>query len=472
MTEKPNSEVPTLTKLELREYSKKRDADYLATHGFLRDDSRQAIAKAALHSRKLGLDSGRYAEEDNRWILKNAAELAEHRSGQSQARQDELGREQEVLALQAALQAYETDIVKKAAALLRPKATRRRIETAQDELSVAKEEVRHAGNRRGYHEGQINDRQWRISELEEQAARHKAAKQRYKQEGLGRIDDYYVLLGRMWSYDQREIRERVELEQYKQLHGSVEENILERGHYLIHGVMPEFSNGFSNNRLVDHSSNWRDRMAYALLEQPTMSTSSFAASEDGPVRLWSDFGLALSGGIVEDASPGDAASVVNNDGSRSTTAKNVEDYQSRLAASLAAGSRQRYNEIITSHSRATAAFIHLDRLKDSREIPSGDESAVITKHTILWKKYYEGHENYRTITIGDVAMTAHDYRLPLIVFERGRGYLAQIDELTGVVTKGQFVSPEELAKWQWRPSEDFDMEAASDRVKGSVLAVV
>lgn len=338
----------------LREYSKAHDAEYLETYGMPSDRSRGAIVEAIQRQRQLIREDHQYDDQRLRQITHI---IARNQQTIERQHQEALTFEQKVATLQQLVQDHETSLVKRIFDRFHPQELDNlKQDLAEAQPQLAKANAAYTDIKRTYDN----------SALEAEMANIRANRQSLNAKPLEYINKYYEQVANQWKFNQQNEAQRAELAVYKQEHGSAREQVLSKGHYLVHGVTYRFDKGFGNNRTINNQSDYKDRIAYALLHKPTLCASSFEPisgnNETAGIGLWSNFGVVLNSGTIEAADIRDSASAVDENGNRYYhVPDSVERYKESIASTLAAGSSPKYNEIVVSDPQSVAVFITLRR---------------------------------------------------------------------------------------------------------------
>ncbi len=457
------------TKLELRQYSRDQDAEYEQSYVMPKEDSRQKIASFALSRRALARQDSERILQAQRTIVNEESRVQSLEEERSQTEEEYQITEREIQQIGDFIQNQETNLAKKVMALIRPGKNNRRREELEGQMEDLVQRRLSLNNEILHYKQLIEIRLQVLSDQKEYLQQYETNRSETYESGLKYIDDYYEKLRSQWHIDTRATQDLLELEDYKRGQGQVRDRILGEGHWLVHGVIPSHHIGFANNKLMSNQAGYDERMTYALTVKPTLCGSSFKDSSEQPITLWNNFGLVMNQGMIEDALMVDAGSQVDDQGGRTRYARTIDGYESSLAASLDKGSIGRYNEIIVSNPESVACFINLDQVNH----PNQDTKEALSIDTILWNKGVRG-EDYQQLTIGDIMDTTQVYGLPLILFEKGNGYLADISlRDLGQISKGRAVTPQEVAEWRWEPSESMrSVEELSSSLSDNPLSIV
>lgn len=228
-----------------------------------------------------------------------------------------------------------------------------------------------------------------------------------------------------------EIRERDELEHYKDEEGHVE-NLAQLDLYVVHGTKPGLIEWAS-----DFSGDWQDKIATIVDLKPTLSTSTIKRGERA--RLWSPLGVIFRSGRVEDASPSDLGTgggslkerTGSHIGSRSIT--RFQDSINPLSST--------YNELILGDDPEVAGlFISLDERMGM--IYDGENSIGMS---------YGGGS--KILNFGDIFVEAGRYGMKIFVIKNGVAYESSLDE-SGRLVLGDEVSPQQMINQTYEIPEE------------------
>lgn len=426
MNRESQHSIPKPSKNQLRQFSKEQDSLYQGVYAG--PVSRNDVAQRLQTMR-------RDRAQDRRREQSIQSQSQQDRDTLETIRNEKLAYEQQAAEISNLIQDHETSLVKR----IMDKFRNFPIEEHRQALAESQKQASTLEHQAG-----IKQELYRTAYYHEELQRIKANQQSFYADSQAYLDQYYQQIALGWKVDQKKQYNRHQLEEYKQAHGSLESLVLANGHYIVHAVKPEFDIGFGNNQNINNQSSYQERIAYLLTQNPSICASTFRpGSGDSRIQLWDNFGLVLNSGTIEDAAAFDKGSQATQENRRTTSVGSVEEYQQRLSAALAQGSKQRYNEVIVSQTRVAATFVNLDQAPMVNL--NQDQSIAMTD--ILWQRGLAERDNLRSITMQNIAETAQFFGLPMIVFKNGQAYELLHDQEQATAWLGRPISPQELVDW-------------------------
>lgn len=251
-------------------------------------------------------------------------------------------------------------------------------------------------------------------------------------------------------------RQRVELERYKQEHGTITEVAQKYGAYIVHGIT--LSPGGTNNSVLEHHATWKDKLMVLAFVNPPLSASVFREG-GGKQFLWGGgIGVVIKEGVIADVEAGDLASVSTSTTERRSgfvTTQNIESYQKRLERAVnKPNTMQGYNEVILEFgAKPGAVFINLDQMGNA----SFDEKGIKFKdpysdyNNRVGKGVFFGRID--RLDYNEIFEVASVVGLPVVIIKDGVVHEASLSEMGGIIV-GEKLPPQDLTSMDTRIPEE------------------
>ena len=264
----------------------------------------------------------------------------------------------------------------------------------------------------------------------------------YEKERLPKSTETLAKFYQEAGIELRNARERDALEKYKSERGTVEYLASSQNMYFLHGTNPNILGG-QNNAFLKDGVSWEDKIAVVVEIRPTLSVSTIR-ERLGCMSLWSNVGVVLTGGKVEEASFSDSGTVTSGINTRTTsinTSRTVEDYKRNTSH---ASSWNRYNEFIVSDPQVAGLYINLD------------DSSRVSRNTI-YTGYNSRGEKIDDIPFSEVQNVAEFYGMKVFGITGGQARTMNINIDTNEYTLGDVISPSEMLSFGYSiPEENSD----------------
>src|SRR5690606_3180490 len=78
----------------------------------------------------------------------------------------------------------------------------------------------------------------------------KANRQSFHANSQAYLDQYYQQIALSWRVDQKARLDQTELEAYKHQYCDIQSQIIDKWHYIVHAIKPEYNIGFANNKNI------------------------------------------------------------------------------------------------------------------------------------------------------------------------------------------------------------------------------
>lgn len=400
-------------------------------------EGQQARSKAAENILKLRTES-KQAKTQRRDFLTHSAQVFQQSSESAEVEKTEL--ENQVLALRADLAHRSTSWIAKARAF-----------ASRD----FREETTGIGKRLPRLEGELERRTEITRSVRELNNRELANLEKQFQElstwyrahppGKEALREFYQKQGQVLNTHQENLelqRKKAELEKYKQEHGTVAE-VARRGNYIMHGIT--LTPGGTNNEVLEHFADWRDKLMVIVSENPPLSANTFK-ERSGPQVLWSQIGVVLREGVIANAG-GDLGSVSVSVREKVDVMSpmNIESYQRNLDRTLAGTNTfGSYTELVLEFgARPGAIYINMDQTTNTTfeergmkfKDPPRDYSDRVGKGTFFGR--------LDRIDYSEIFETAEFVGLPVVVIKEGIVYESSLSQ-DGVLVVEKSLSPSEI----------------------------
>lgn len=277
------------------------------------------------------------------------------------------------------------------------------------------------------------------------------------------LRDQFYQINAQRLHEEELVKQRAEqallnLYEYRNRAGTLDIISKKYNAYFVHGTNSEHQSGkvkLMNPVLKTGRITWQDKVAVIAEYAPTIATSSIQVGK--PHRLWEDFGVILSKGVVEEANPSDSGSiasglkdrrvVINSSTSIETYEKNIKDAITMPDA---------YNEIIVGGDPQIAGlYINFDSpLASTEGITAAWDNTVFTSYQ-------------------EIFGSARSFGMDVFVFKNGMAHEAQYDYDNHLVILGAEVPPAEMLQRRYTvPAEQKDRISNQAQRNLSPLALV
>lgn len=228
-----------------------------------------------------------------------------------------------------------------------------------------------------------------------------------------------------------------DVEHAKDTFGQVERLAAAEDVYFVHGIDTNSDGGTFNDAVSDLAT-FEDRLAIAILAEPTLPCSSVSKNKH---RLWSEVGVILNKGRIESAGNGDSGSLVNTSGERTGhTYSDEQTYKDSLLDAirnpLRGSTFSLYNEFAISRPQIAGMYINLDQ--PGMTIINGK---INPNEIVRWPKNVD--EEAYDYPVTDVRDMAQEFGMKLFAFQNGRAHTTDISP-TGDITLGEIITPEQM----------------------------
>lgn len=222
-----------------------------------------------------------------------------------------------------------------------------------------------------------------------------------------------------------------ELEEYKERSGTVENVVKKYNVYFVHGTSPGIDRGVHNPFLKDRGITWQDKVAVIAEYSPPLACSTIpkGRTREG---LWSDIGVIINKGRVDQARIGGLGSRATSLNSREAGGKasTVREYQAHLNTITI--TKWGHNEVIVGRNPQIAGlFLNLDSTWIKEKVINSEYKVTDPEHEVL-------------VSLGQVYSFAKKLGATVFVFRRGIAYESSLDSNTGKLIIGKEVSPRDM----------------------------
>lgn len=347
--------------------------------------------------------------------VRSLIEARESRLLDIKAQQELIQKSEEKIELQRKeLRAREVSLVKRTLDFFRPTV----LNTVKNELTQTENTVQYTKN-------ELEEQYKQMKIMYDELQRLMYERERLP-DGTQILSDFYRNAG----IEMDMVRKKDALEEYKDKFGTVEKISTSDDVYFIHATHPGIKKG-QNNPLINDGTTWEKKIAVIAEYKPTLSVST--VTKQGCDQLWSDIGVILNSGRIEEVSATDSGTKVISIKERVTGLNTSHDIQSYATNIHRHSTRTRYNEFILGGDPQIAGiFINLD----SRQQPNAEEKQSIV--------YWTTNGSVEEIQFQEIIDQANLYGLDVFGLKNGRAHKMELDDITRTYVLGDIVTPAEM----------------------------
>lgn len=430
------------TKGEIREFSKSTEEGR---------KTRQETALRILQQRR----EHRRGKQEIKEKIEDALREKEEKINQSEAsKHEQMGIEQEVLALKAKLRDRFSSWVHRVKEKLLPSGLpeeylRERIEESEQRLS--EEQTRNSRWETEFLPWHLGILDKELGVLEEQK---EALRSNVKSKEELRL--FYEKFGKQLQVKKEFEKDLAELEVYKKEQGTVQALVDRFDVYFVHAF--SLHQGGRNNNFLSRVATWKEKLFVEVAERKAVSAST--VSGDYPRDLWSPIGVFMGSGVVDDASYKDMVTIVGETGRKSMNAwygwtnKSIQEYDKKLVDSITSKETQFGNKyirvwnelVLDDNPKPVGFFVNLSQKFASFPTDSTSGEMSFSKRGLHFSRGYpfdDRGNRIKDLYFTEMFEAASFLGLPTFAIKDGVAYEASLDP-EGELMLGRAVLPKEM----------------------------